>query len=129
MTSPRVYRFQVFEQSGATVFARILNPETGNPIVQADVSSISYKVFKVNNGGLPSQEGSITVASVIFDTLQTNDPRWTFDQAGYNFAWSVPASFFAEGGSTYRIELLFIPTTGEQYHVVYEAQTADLLSY
>ncbi len=78
---------EIFEANGAWILARI----TGNdeqPITQASLSSISYRVWRVGKpnpakgtkrGERVPMEGpsSLTIADVVFDTLVTNDARWT----------------------------------------------------
>lgn len=90
---------------------------SGTAIVQADVSSIEYSVFDKADTSTATATGTLTAASVIFNTLQT-DSRWGKDSTGYNFAWNVPASVFATGSKTYRIEVKITPTSGEPIHIV-----------
>jgi hypothetical protein len=107
---------QVIEDSGVRWMARIL-AVSGSAILQANVSTIAYSVFDKSDPTTATATGTLTIASVIFDTLQT-DSRWTKDETGYNFAWNVPASIFATGDKTYRIEVKITPTSGEASHIV-----------
>ena len=58
---------------------------------------------------------SLTVANVIFDTLQT-DERWTRDDTGYNFRHALDVSThaaFAEAGRDYLVEYRLTPVFGQ----------------
>lgn len=72
--------------------ARILNTETGSPLVQDDVSSISLSVFYEDDPNTILATDTPNVSDVIFDTLQT--VGWNDDQypSGYNFRYVVPAT-------------------------------------
>lgn len=106
----------VIEDSGLRWMARVLG-NAGGPIVQADVTSIAYSVYNKADLTLATVTGTLNASDVIFDTLQT-DSRWGKDSTGYNFAWNVPASVFALGNVTYRIEIKITPTSGEAFHLV-----------
>jgi len=82
---------------------------------------------------------SLTITSVIFDSLVQNDPRWDKDSAdypgrdgtwGYNFLATIPATHFANvdvaAGSgvlapyaitshRYQIAVLFTPVSGQPF--------------
>ncbi len=106
----------VFEDSGLRWMARILGND-GAAIDQADISAIAYSVYNKADLTLATTTGTLDASDVIFDTLQT-DSRWGKDSTGYNFAWNVPASVFALGNVTYRIEVKLTPVTGEVFHLV-----------
>jgi len=105
--------------------ARITGTDAAN-IQQADVSSIAYSVYDLDDETTATVTGTLTVSSVVYDTLQT-DARWDTDTTGYNFRWDVPASVFADGDKIYRIEIAFTPASGEVYHVVYEGTSVSIL--
>ena len=71
--------------------------------------------------------GTLTIANVVFDTLQTTalDPWWTADSTGYNFGWLVPATTMIVGGIPYNIDLTFTPTAGaaSAFGVVFRLET------
>lgn len=113
----------VFEDSGCYLLARIVGNAAAN-IVQADISSINLAVTR--EGGDADVTGTaVTVATVIFNTLQT-DARWTVDATGYNFRYEVPAATLAVGGRKYRFEFKFTPASGPVFHVVFKVPTLDL---
>lgn len=77
--------------STPTLLARIeaMSGSASSPVVQADVSEIAYSVRDIDDVSTGSFRetvgGTLTVSSVIFNTLQTGD-AWTEDDIGYNFA-------------------------------------------
>lgn len=117
----------IYENSGAVLMARATG-NSGAAVTQASLSSITYKVFDASSTTpyTAIASGTLTIGSVIFDTLQTGAP-WTADSTGYNFLWTAPASAFANLSSglnpdqhTYRVEILFTPTSGEVFWAVFE---------
>jgi hypothetical protein len=114
----------VFEDSGCYLLARIRGNDAAN-IVQADISSINLCVSQ--KGGTPDTVGTaVTVATVIFNTLQT-DARWTVDATGYNFRYAVSAAELPLAPRTYVFEFKFTPASGPVFHVVFEVPTLNLL--
>jgi hypothetical protein len=114
----------VFEDSGCYLLARIRGNDAAN-IVQADISSINLCVSQ--KGGTPDTVGTaVTVATVIFNTLQT-DARWTVDATGYNFRYAVSAAELPLAPRTYVFEFKFTPASGPVFHVVFEVPTLSLL--
>lgn len=107
----------VWEDSGVSLMARVLVGD-GTAMQQADISSIAYSVYNEADTTSATSTGTLTVATVVFDALQT-DARWTKDATGYNFRWDVPASILATGGATYRFEIAFTPASGEVFHAVF----------
>ncbi len=83
----------------------------GENITQAAVSSITWKCWDSSDTLVTS--GTLTVSSVVFNTLQTDD-KWTLDpyadDEGYNFAHAVPSNVITTPG-TYRIEHKFTMAT------------------
>ncbi len=113
----------IVRKSGATV-AGLVQGNAGTNITQASLSSISYAVYRNDNAGTETLtgSGSLTVASVVFDSAITNDPRYTL-ALGYNFLATIPASCFQQGGRTHRIEVLFTPVTGEAFCQLFQGDT------
>lgn len=91
----------VFEDATA-VFVSRMQAADGDPAVQADVSSISYAVYD-RKLGTEVISGTLTVSSVVYDTLQTGS-IWTRDDVGYNFKYALPTTAFPTGGRSYRVE-------------------------
>ena len=112
----------IYEDSGAYLMGYVTGG-TGAAIVQADVSSIAYKVYDKDDTSSPST-GTLTVADVVYDTLQT-DSRWT-DTTGYNFGWPAPASLFPDGDRVYQVEIQVTPASGEGYPLRFDVTTRSL---
>ena len=96
----------------------------GAYLTQAVTSSITYLIHDIT-AGADIASGSLTVSSVIFDTLQT-DGRWTEDDTGYNFGHAVQAAWFATPDHTYRVEYKFTPSSGQVFWVVFELMTSAI---
>jgi hypothetical protein len=95
-------------------------------LTQASVSSIAYKTFE-DTAGDPYAvvaSGSLTVATVIFDTRQTES--WTQDELGYNFRWDSPGALYPKGNTVYRVEVTLTPTTGDAFAMVFKVTAKDL---
>lgn len=90
---------------------------SGSLIVQSDVSSISYRVMDTEDDEATPTTGSLTVASVIFNTPQTTtlDPRWpsSAPTGGYNFGAAIPGSTFSAGGKKYAVQVDALLTSGK----------------
>jgi len=114
----------IYEDSGAYLMARVLGGD-GAAVQQADVSSIAYSVYDMDDTSSPAT-GTLTVANVVYDTLQT-DARWTKDSTGYNFGWAAAATLFPTGDKLYLAELLFTPASGEAYHLVFHVRTRAII--
>lgn len=104
--------------------ARIQGADASN-ITQATTSAITLAVFK-NANTTATYTASLTVADVVYDSLQT-DSRWS-GSTGYNFRYAVVASVFDAGDATYRLEFKFTPITGSQYFVIYEIDTVEVFT-
>jgi len=121
MADPTTVYGTVYKNGTATLMARIVEDDATR-IVQADVSTIVYSVYLLDSSDPDTQtvqtghDGvSLTVANVIFDTLQTDD-RWTEDSTGYNFRHTVDVSSnaaFGTAGRTYRVEYTLTPDSGQ----------------
>ena len=90
----------VAEDSTFAVMARL--HVNGANAVQSDFSSITYKAWNTNDRETVVASGSLSVGTVVFNTLQT-DGRWTEDATGYNFRHDITAATFTTPG-IYRIE-------------------------
>lgn len=101
----------VNEDSAFALMQRVSN---GSDLTQADVSTIAWEVFSLaDNSSVTS--GILTVSSVIFDTLQTDD-RWTEDGTGYNFRHEVAETVLTSPGR-YRFEHLFTLAAGNAFFI------------
>lgn len=117
MPDAKPIRGTVWEDSGCSLMARILGVD-GEYITQAGISTITYAVHRTDTGAEVIASTSLTVANVVFDTLQT-DSRWHADSTGYNFRMDAPAASFPTGNVTYHVEVTFTPATGAVFHVVF----------
>ena len=90
----------VNEDSTFTLLARV--HVDGMIWVEADVASITYKVWDMTDSSTTIASGSLVVADVVHDTLQT-DAIWSVDATGYNFEHKVASTVITEPGM-YRIE-------------------------
>lgn len=108
---------EIFEDGGGIVLAHVANRD-GVDITQAALTGITCTVFDESLGSeTPIAEPVITVADVVFDTLQT-DNRWTKNTTGYNFAHDLVAGTFTVGDRMYRGEYVFDPVSGTDFLLV-----------
>lgn len=96
------------------------------PIVQADVSAITYSVVDLSeNSREVIASSSLTVANVIFDTLQTGE-IWTEDSTGFNFAHDLGAAALDKAGHLFKVAYVCTLTAGAGSEVMkwdYKVQT------
>lgn len=121
MAAVKTHAFAVWEDTGLIVMARIVG-NAGTAITQASLTSIKMDVYDITDEDAPAAIGSqdtLTINSVVFDTLQDSDVRWTRDDEGYNFLHTVAATRFASAGPV-RIEFMFDPASGENFMMVWE---------
>jgi len=100
---------KVNEDSSFSVMGRVV--VAGTLWTQASVSGITYKVFNASNAEVSS--GTLTVSSVVFDTLQT-DGRWDIDSVGYNFRHDNDHQVLTDAGR-YRIEYEVTMSAGNRF--------------
>lgn len=100
---------ECLEDSPAINMGYVVGP-AGAALDQADVSSITYAVFD-REKGKQITSGSLTVADVIFDTLQT-PAIWTRDTTGYNFRHDAGPATMPEASRWYRFEYKITLTSG-----------------
>jgi len=102
-------------------------------ITQASVSTITYRVDayssqidaeKCSNGTEVTDDTSLTISAVVYDTLQTAAP-WdsTADATGYNFRFTLPAASRPVGDKWHRVEVIITPSTGDAYPLVWIIET------
>ena len=113
--SSHVLRYRIADRS--TVY----NAE-GTPLLQANLSAIAITVTDITTGTATLATTTLTVSSVIFDTLQ----GWEVDNVGYNFRYTVAASAFPTGGSTYAIDVKWTHTDARVGHTVWEGMAQKL---
>lgn len=119
MPQATIFSGQIFEDSGGICLARLIDGN-GDNLTQANTTSITYKVYDKSETEVAT--GTLTVADVIFDTLQTT-LLWTRDDLGYNFKAELPATAFPSPNETYRAEFKVTPASGEVFFVKYKIST------
>lgn len=117
-----IERLTIFEDSAVTLRDRVIDSD-GDAVVQADVSSIAYAVRDIADPSTTVASGSLTVNSVVYNTLQTDD--WTVDSTGYNFMATLAGSCFPAGDKVYRVEVVFTMASGGPLYVVKEVSTVE----
>ena len=102
--------------------------EEGNLVKQADLTSIQVKIYNTQSETptTAEQTANPTVASVIFDTLQTTG-IWKLIRGGGNFKYDVAASWVPAGRTAYRIEVKFTTTGSKVYWGKWQAETQEIL--
>lgn len=88
----------------------------GENMVQADVYTVEYAVYNDDTREEVLALTDLTVADVVFDTLQTDD-RWTTDTDGYNFRHDVSHSLLTDPDVTYRIEYKITLDGGSEFYL------------
>lgn len=123
-------RVTAIEGSGTQVTG-----DLGKPVLQADVSTITCKVFDLGtdpnatSGTEVGSAPSVVVASTIFDTLQTTGWDVNLDSSGYNFRHAIAgATYFTDGGDYFAIEYKFTLTSATVFWVVYRVQAVAVLT-
>ena len=111
-----------FKNGSVTCLARVLGNDA-SAIEQADISSGVYSVYLLDDNDADSRTavtghvaGELTIASVIFDTLQTDD-LWSVDSTGYNFKHVLDVSSnqaFATAGRRFLVEYTLTPASGQK---------------
>ncbi len=113
---------KVHEDATFFLLGRVTGTD-GNPIVQSDVSSIAYEIFRVRGGRKTSiASGALVIADVVFNTLQL-DARWDVDTIGYNFRWQVLSNVLTEPRTKYLARAVFTAGTNEDFRVEWEVPT------
>ena len=85
----------------------------GSNATQSVLSSITWKAWDERNTAAVYASGTLTVADVVYDTLQT-DGRWSADSAGYNFRHDITQATFTDPGR-YLIEYTVTMTGGNSF--------------
>lgn len=129
----------IFNEDGsATAMGRVTARSTTNSnatgvngegywLQQVDVSSITYKVFDEGvSTTVPSESGTVNIATSILDTPDETKTLWTKDEVGYNFIHDLDFSFFPTGDNYYRVEYEIIVNGGEKFHGVYRGKANSI---
>lgn len=91
----------VFEGHSAVIMA-IVPDLDGDPITQAQVASITYKIkdLETETAVTDHDDEPLTITDVIFDDLQT-PAAWTLDDTGFNFRHVIDGTGFPTGQQSY----------------------------
>ena len=123
-----VTKIKSFEDNHITLMARVTDGDGVN-ITQSAISTITYTITNLATGTVGSPV-SLTVSSVVFDSLQETalgGNRWTEDATGYNFKHAIAGTNFAAPSTTYRVEHLFTPASGNAFFAgVFEITTRPI---
>lgn len=112
----------VAKNGTATLLGRVVD-STNTALTQSAISSITYSIYLLDDQNPDTRTAvanhsavALTVASVIFNTLQT-DSVWSKDSTGYNFKHTIPIATyvaFAIAGRNYLVEYTITPVTGQK---------------
>lgn|SRR3990167_4032548 len=89
----------------------------GNFIEQADVSTITCKVFDLDGDpDTATSTPTVTISDAILDTPVTTNVIWTKDAYGYNFIHDLDSTLFPTGDHRYEVEYKITLTGGAIFH-------------
>jgi hypothetical protein len=119
----------VWENQQPWIFARVSGAD-GAYVNQASTSSVTFSIRDKLDPQHETAGDTLDKTAVIFDSLVTNDPRWTVDSTGYNVRHRVPPDAIPDGGHEYIYEMLIYDTAAEPDFaaVVVDIQAKNLLS-
>ena len=124
-----ITRGTVLEDQPAFLMRRIRSAADVD-ITQATISTITYVVYDLADDSVVTTSTSLTVASVVFDTLQVTD-AWTSqggDATGYNFGAELPGTNWVTSGKLLRVEFTFTPTSGSAFKVAFNVSVLKIVS-
>lgn len=129
-------------RTGVTLMARLVS-QSGQLLTRASVSAIGWRVSNLATG-VALGSGSFATTT-IYDSLQTQDGRWSVDDAanpgsdgryGYNFLATLEGGLFATTtltaagvltgtakGQVVQADVRFTATSGEEFTVVWRWQS------
>jgi hypothetical protein len=90
----------------------------GANLTQSDVSAIEYQIFYVDSDTAHTTATSLTVSSVIYDTLQT-DARWDEDATGYNFRHDVGHGVLVDPSRLYKFEYKVTLADSSEFYLLF----------
>lgn len=124
---------EVNEANPLGIGTRIINPNSGVYITQSVIDTVEWSCwsYDTEEAAIAGSDGTailedqpLTVANVVFDTLQT-PVWWRRDQAGFNFYAPIPSTAFPEPG-WHRVEITFTPAAGEPWTLAIKVQVLPL---
>ena len=102
------------EDSAFAVLARV--HANGANITQADVTSMTYSIYPIQNDTAHTDAAALTVSDLIYDTLQ-KDGRWTKDSTGYNLRHDIAYTVFTTPG-VYELRYDFVMADASQFRML-----------
>lgn len=121
----------VNENSAATLLDQLqLAPEIY--AIAGDIGSIVVTSFDTDSGEqvktytIDGDSDSPPLSAVILDDLTT--VGWTRDKIGYNVRLPLDGSYWPEGDRVYRLEIKYIPTSGDPIYSLWELQATRVYS-
>ncbi len=126
MATTDVIKAPVWEDADAICMARVVGADGVN-ITVASLTSIFWAVYNRITKALVAESDELTVANVVFDSLQT-DARWSRDNTGYNFRHRVPDTVLTNPNIIYAVEYKFTATGGEVFWVVFDLSTREIIT-
>lgn len=115
----------VYEDGNCYILGYVTDLSDGGAILQADLSSITLKVYDAKSpGSAATYDSTLTISATIFDTLQTG-LGWSA-ATGFNLKVLVTPAMIPRGGTTYRFEFKFTTTGGLVMFSVVELPTIGL---
>jgi hypothetical protein len=120
----------VLKNGTSTFLARVVGA-SGTLIQQTDIATLAYTVYLMDENNVNGEVAVIghdnisltaQLASIVFNTPQTTDPRWNAARlgGGYNFLYTIDVSTqsaFALRGRRYLVRFTFRPASGQAFHV------------
>lgn len=100
----------------------------GNNIAQVTTQSIAYEIRPIDNSEA-AVRSTLTVANVVYDTLQTTGWDTDKDATGYNFRWNVPGTLVPKPGRQYLILITITATSAAGSHVAVLAHIRRTVEY
>lgn len=117
---PTITKAAVWQDSDAVLLARVRSID-GTYIQQANFSSIVATVYDQNNSMAVVATVTLTISSVVFDTLQAYDGvLWRADRTGYNFKVRMAGVTVFPEARDYAVVILFTLTDGTTFPLKYE---------
>jgi hypothetical protein len=123
MSQAVAHKDRIFEDSSYVAAARITGA-AGVNATQASLTSIAWTITETTGVVTPPTTGTLTIASVIFDTIQTSG--WDGPLPGYNFRATFAPANWPTPGLTYVLEVIFTFTDGFIAHAVWELEVMAL---
>ena len=108
--SNRVNQSFIVNAGGSSIYLALITGNDGAAVQQADISSISRVITDTRPPNTVTTD-AITVATVIFDTEQTDTNLWT---ETFNMKDVIGADKFPKRND-YTLQYTFTPTSGEVF--------------